>query len=425
MNCAAALAAGMSSRLFRDKPMIQNQESSGEFRRNGVLLLAATLGSAAGLSSLPFYSLGSFVAPLEAEFGWSRGQVTSSFLYTTLVLAVIAPFLGNLIDRVGTRLVALVSIPLLSGVLYAMSRFEGSIGQFHMLYALAALAGAGTTPINYTRAVNGAFDKVRGLALGISQAGIAVAAITLPLLLASLNQSYSWRTGYLVLALLALVPWPFVLLGFRSAPMPRVAKASLAEGRGELFRSRLFWSVGISFAAVAVAVSALVVHMVPLLRDAGMTPIAAASTASVIGFGVLGGRLLTGWLIDRFFAPYVAATLFLATAGGCLLLLYGGPGMVPLAAALIGLSLGAEADLIAYLTARYFGMARYAFVYGFIYSMFLIGTATGPALAGRLYDASGNYNSTIWTVICLLVAGSVVILCLPRFEKSASVVPAQ
>ena len=99
--------------------------------------------------------------------------------------------------------------------------------------------------------------------------------------------------------------------------------------------------------------------------------------------------------------------------------------MVPLAAALIGLSLGAEADLIAYLTARYFGMARYAFVYGFIYSMFLIGTATGPALAGRLYDASGNYNSTIWTVICLLVAGSVVILCLPRFEKSASVVPAQ
>src|SRR5690606_25746239 len=154
MNCASALAAGMSSRLFRDKPMIQNQESSGEFRRNGVLLLAATLGSAAGLSSLPFYSLGSFVAPLEAEFGWSRGQVTSSFLYTTLVLAVIAPFLGNLIDRVGTRLVALVSIPLLSGVLYAMSRFEGSIGQFHMLYALAALAGAGTTPINYTRAVN-------------------------------------------------------------------------------------------------------------------------------------------------------------------------------------------------------------------------------------------------------------------------------
>src|SRR5690606_38726667 len=126
---------------------------------------------------------------------------TSSFLYTTLVLAVIAPFLGNLIDRVGTRLVALVSIPLLSGVLYAMSRFDGSIGQFHMLYALAALAGAATTPINYTRAVNGAFDKVRGLALGISQAGIAVAAITLPLLLASLNQSYSWRTGYLVLAL--------------------------------------------------------------------------------------------------------------------------------------------------------------------------------------------------------------------------------
>ncbi|WP_104494473.1 MFS transporter [Paracoccus denitrificans] len=404
--------------------MTQDHGSSGEFRRNGVLLLAATLGSAAGLSSLPFYSLGSFIAPLEAEFGWSRGEVASSFLYTTMVLAVIAPFLGNVIDRIGTRLVALVSIPLFSAVLYAISRFEGSIGQFHALYALAALAGAGTTPINYTRAVNGAFDKARGFALGISQAGIAVAAITLPLLLASLNQNYSWRTGYFVLALLALVPWPFVLFGFGKLPVQRAEKTAATANRGELFKNWVFWGVGISFAAVAVAVSALVVHMVPLLRDAGMTPIAAASTASVIGFGVLGGRLITGWLIDRFFAPYVAATLFLATAGGCLLLLYGGPGLVPLAAALIGLSLGAEADLIAYLTARYFGMARYAFVYGFIYSMFLVGTASGPALAGRLHDASGNYNSTIWTVICLLVVGSLVILRLPRFEKFASLKPA-
>ncbi len=404
--------------------MTQDHGSFGEFRRNGVLLLAATLGSGAGLSSLPFYSLGSFIAPLEAEFGWSRGEVASSFLYTTMVLAVIAPFLGNVIDRIGTRLVALVSIPLLSAVLYAISRFEGTIGQFHALYALAALAGAGTTPINYTRAVNGAFDKARGFALGISQAGIAVAAITLPLLLASLNQNYSWRTGYFVLALLALVPWPFVLFGFGKRPVQRAEKTAATANRGELFKNWVFWGVGISFAAVAVAVSALVVHMVPLLRDAGMTPIAAAGTASVIGFGVLGGRLITGWLIDRFFAPYVAATLFLATAGGLPAAALWRPRAGAAGRCADRPVAGREADLIAYLTARYFGMARYAFVYGFIYSMFLVGTASGPALAGRLHDASGNYNSTIWTVICLLVVGSLVILRLPRFEKFASRNPA-
>lgn len=119
--------------------MTQFHESSGEFRRNGALLLAATLGGAAGLSSLPFYSLGSFIAPLEAEFGWSRGEVASFFLYTTMVLAVVAPFLGNVIDRIGTRLVALVSIPLLSAVLYAMSRFEGSIRQSQALRCFGRL----------------------------------------------------------------------------------------------------------------------------------------------------------------------------------------------------------------------------------------------------------------------------------------------
>lgn len=400
--------------------MSESQGKSEEFRRHGVLLLAATLGSAAGLSSVPYYSLGSFIQPLQDEYGWSRGDVASAFLYTTIVLAAISPFLGNMIDRIGTRLVALVSIPLLSAVLYTISRFDGTLNQFYMLYALAAFAGAGTTPINYTRAVNGAFDKARGFALGISQSGIAIAAITLPLLLASIHKDYSWRTGYFVLSLLVLIPWPFVFFGLEKRKAQPVQKTAVAAGqRGELFRSRVFWTVGLSFALIAVAVSALVVHMVPLLRDAGMSPMGAASTASLVGIGVLFGRLITGYLIDIFFAPYVAAFLFIGTAGGCLLLIYGGIGLVPVAAAMIGLALGAEADLIAYLTARYFGMARYAYVYGFIYAMFLVGTASGPALAGRAYDAAGNYTMTIWGVITLLIVGALAILTLPKFEKHA------
>lgn len=84
---------------------------------------------------------------------------------------MLAPFLGNVIDRVGSRIVALVSTPLLSAVFFTISRFDGSLTQFHALYALAALVGAGTTPINYTRAVNGAFDKARGFALGSRRRG--------------------------------------------------------------------------------------------------------------------------------------------------------------------------------------------------------------------------------------------------------------
>jgi predicted MFS family arabinose efflux permease len=404
--------------------MSYGHEKAAEFRHGGLLLLAATLGSAGGISSLPFYSLGTFIPPLQAEFGWSRGDVATSYLYTTIVLAVIAPTLGKIIDRIGTRRVALVAIPLFSIVLYAISRFHSSsIGLFHALYAVLALLGAGTTPINYTRAVNGNFNKARGFALGISQSGVAVVAIALPLSLAELIVNFGWRTGYLALALMALLPLAFVLFGMRedsAQPPADIRKTVSVDDMKGVFRNWVFWAVGLAFAAVAIAVSALIVHMVPLLRDAGMTSIAAARTASIIGFGVLVGRLTTGWLIDRFFAPYVAATLFLATMLGSLLLLLGGAAFISISAALIGLSLGAEADLIAYLTARYFGMARYAFVYSFIYTMFLIGAAAGPALAGKLYDASGNYTSTIWMVVCLLTAGSLVILRLPRFEISES-----
>lgn len=410
--------------------MSDSHGKADEFRRGWLLLLAATLGSAAGLSSLPFYSLGLFIQPLGNEYGWSRGDVAISYLYTTLVVAALAPFMGNVIDRVGSRLVALVAIPLLSAVFFTISRFDGSLTQFHLLYALAGLLGVGTTPINYTRAVNGAFDKARGFALGISQAGIAVMAILLPLILVAVISSSGWRAGYLTLALLMLIPWPFVLVGLRKreqGPVQTVAATALPSepiNRSDLFRSRIFWTVGLTFFAASIAVTALVVHMVPLLSDKGLTPGEAAGIASIVGFGVLVGRLLTGYLIDRFFAPYVAAVLFTLTAIGCLVLLYGPSGMALLAAALIGVSLGAEADLIAYLTARYFGMARYAFVYGFIYAMFLIGAAVGPTLAGRAYDVAGNYTVAIWSVTTLLVAAALAVLTLPKFDKHASPVPA-
>ncbi|MFC0407116.1 MFS transporter [Roseomonas elaeocarpi] len=387
----------------------------GEFRASWPVLLAATLGSAAGLTSLPFYTLGTFIGPLQAEFAWGRGDIASSYLYTTLVLAIMAPLLGLLADRVGVRIVTLVSIPLFAGSLFLLSRFSGSLMTFHLIFALAALVGGGATPVNYTRAVNACFRQSRGLALGISLAGIGVAAVVLPMLLAEVNARHGWRAGYLLLAVLALVPWPFVLLAL---PRGERRDAALAAGSSvEALRSGLFWVMALAFCAVAVAVSALIVHMTPLLRDAGLDAMAAARTTSVIGIGVLVGRILAGYVVDRFFAPYVAAVMFAAAAGGCALLALGGVAMAPVAALMIGLSLGAEVDLMAYLTARYFGMNRYAFLYGIIYALFSLGGAIGPALAGVSFDATGGYAAVLWGVILLLLAAAVALGRLPRFGQ--------
>jgi MFS family permease len=171
----------------------------------------------------------------------------------------------------------------------------------------------------------------------------------------------------------------------------------------------------VCFIVVAAGASALVVHMVPMLRDAGLDAAAAARVASVIGIGIILGRLLIGWLIDRVFAPRVAAVIFAIAAGGCLMLAYGGAEQARPAAFMIGFALGAEVDLMAYLISRYFGLRHYGFLYGSIYAGFWVGIAGGPALAGRLFDQLGNYALTLLILCGLFVVGAVCALSLPRF----------
>jgi MFS family permease len=126
-----------------------------------------------------------------------------------------------------------------------------------------------------------------------------------------------------------------------------------------------------------------------------------------------------GFLIDRMFAPRVAAAAFAATAAGCALLGIAGPEMAPVAALTIGFAMGAEIDVISYLTARYFGLASYGFVYSLLYSMVVVSASVGPALAGLAFDAAGGYAPVLWTAAGLLTLGALGVLCLPRFDPPA------
>ena len=188
--------------------------------------------------------------------------------------------------------------------------------------------------------------------------------------------------------------------------------------RRDALATRTFWTIAVGFGAIAVACSALVVHMVPMLRDAGLAQAQAARVASLIGVGVILGRVGIGWVIDRMFAPYVAAAIFAITAGGCMVLAYAGPTMAPLAAFLIGFALGAEVDLLAFLTSRYFGLRHYGLLYATIYACFFIGIALGPAMAGQLYDHFGNYRIALRIVVAMLVFGALAALSLPRFAPA-------
>lgn len=394
-----------------------------EFQSGWPALLSATVGSAVGVTALLFYSLGSFTSALQTEFGWNRAEVSSSFLYTTIALTASAAPLGWLLDRFGPRRMALISVPGLTVSLVLLSQFRGELLHFHVLFALAGLLGAGTTSIVYTKAVNSAFFKSRGLALGITLAGLGVAALALPPLVTAVVQSFGWRAGFTALAVLSLVVLPFAFFGLpgrteRASDSPSVAGME----RAEALRSRPFWTILLGFLLVGGSVPAIIPHMVPMLTDAGLAPATAASIAALIGLGVIIGRLGIGFLVDRFFAPLVAAPLFVITAMGCLLLLWGGPAVAPLAALMIGASFGAEADLIAFLCGNYFGLKRYGFIYGLIYAVFTVAVAVGPIWAGSFYDRTGSYDGALWTVAAMLTVGSAVLLTLPKSQVFAKAI---
>ena len=397
-------------------PALTPASRAAEFRSGALLLATATLGCGLGASSIVYYSFGVFVAPLQEAFQWTRGEVSSTLIFGSLGIIVVAPLLGWLIDRFGPRAVALRAVPAFAAMLFALSRFDAGLAAFYGLFFLTTLVGSGTTPILYTRAVTGHYRAGRGLALGITLTGPGTAAILMPPFMTAVIAEHGWRSGFLLLAGLALLPFPLIALAM-DRPGPETDDTPPLGGMAprDAFRSRGFWTIVFGFGAVSLGCSALVVHLVPLLRDAGLTGTAAAGIASMVGIGVVLGRLGIGWAIDRYFAPHVATLIFTVAAAGCLLLQLGGLSQARVAAFLVGFALGAEVDLLAYLTSRYFGLRHYGMIYAVIYACFWAGMALGPACAGLLFDRDGNYHVALWLIIASLLTGALMAATLPRF----------
>jgi MFS family permease len=395
--------------------------SNNEFVRGWRVLTAAFLGVGVSLVSLSYYSAGIWIRPWQADFGWSRGEIGGAQTISTLVLILTAPLAGQIIDRFGLRKVATLSLGLYSLGLLAISQMNGDIWVFYTIVATYTLLGVASTPLAFTRAVNTWFTKHRGLALGICLTSTGVAGVLLPQFLTPYVADHGWRDGYLILFFIVIAALPLIWLWTPDhGPSEADRGATLPHEQGSVsvqvaIRSRSFWSIGIMFVLVAVAVCGLIPSYIPLLQDAGMSPAEAGGYGAVIGASVMTGRLITGFLIDRVFAPYITAVVFSFVACGCLALGLGGTQYALLGGVALGLAMGAEVDLIGYFTARYFGLKHYGVLFGFQYSAFSLGCGISPLLAGRIWDHTGNYDLALIGAAVLLVIAVLVSLSLPRF----------
>jgi MFS family permease len=401
-----------------------------ELKRDWPTLLGCIIGLGMGASML-LYINGVFVTSFQAEFGWTRSQLSSVNVISVCTVIPIAPFAGYIVDRFGVRLPAALGMVGLALGFVALGSMSGSFIQYVFFYVGMAVLSLLSSAIAFTRAINERFDAARGLALGIAMAGQGISGTLAPPILAGIIAAEGWRTAFFKLAVAVILTMPVVLLLLRGRPAdkkdrdaPRREFAAKLPIRSIVGDARFLRLMAIMF-FMALGVTGFTFHLMPMLTDHGLSAVEAAKFQALFGISVIGGRLTFGASVDHFFAPYVAALAMSFTVIGIAGMAVLGPPMAPLFAIAIGLALGAEGDLIGYLTARYYGMFGYGQRYGVLYGSYLLANGFSPLVIAVIAEWFGGYEPALWTCASFGAVAIVLLVTAPRFPATMPRQPAQ
>jgi MFS family permease len=390
------------------------------------VVLAAYFGVMVSFGSLLVFSFGTFLKPLTAEFGWTRESVSASFGLAALTVAVCSPVLGRLLDRFGPRRIILPCMTVFGLGLASLGLLTGHIWRLYAIFVLLGMVGNGTTQMGYSRAVSTWFVRRRGMALSLVMAGSATGAMIFPPLAQALITAQGWRTAYFLLGGMVLVfgiPLTALFMqergGGEAAGKPAQSGATVRDG----LRSKVFWLMMATLFLGSISVNGSITHLSALLTDRGISQQQAAFVASCLGLFSFVGRLITGALLDRFFGPRVGFCVLGATAVGIFLLGFvTSTAWAVMSASLIGLGMGAEADITPYLLTRYFGLRAFSTLYGFSWTAYAIAGALGPVLMGRAFDATGSYTSLLLVLSISTVFSAAIYLAMPKYPARTGLI---
>lgn len=385
------------------------------------IVLVSAIGLAMGYGPIVTFTFGVFFKPLSQEFGWSRSQVSLAFSLSLLVLSLGLPVIGRLVDRFGARKVIVPSVLLLGLGLMSFALLSTPLWHLYVIYVVLGLVGGGTAPVPYSNVLSHWFDRQRGLALGLAMVGLGLGTFLMPSFAQRLLDAGGWRWAYLCIGLMVMVvAIPVVVMFLRETPQmlgllpdgdPQEAGTSPSDSQEglssqEARRTETFWIMVGAFFLMSASAHGCLIHLSPLLTDRGVSPQDAALATSLLGGALLLGRVGAGYLLDHFFATAVALCFFCGASLGFLLLWSGATGSIAFVAAfLVGLGMGAEGDIIAYLVSRYFGLRAFGEIYGYTFSAFTLGGVVGPLLMGIGFDATGSYRAVLGVfVLASLVA---------------------
>lgn len=399
-----------------------------EFRRAWKPLFACAVGLGFGLSPIPPYTSGIMAKALETEFGWARADVLGTLMLVPVALVILGRYIGRLVDKVGPRKVAIGSTIGLGFGQLLIAAIGSSLPGFYIAWGVMAILALGTLPMTYAKVINGWFRKARGIALGLALASTGIAGAILPFVVLKMLEIFGWRGGYFGLAAMPLlVSLPVLLIWLREAPIQGNDSLAIASVDGievkAAFRDYRFWTIATGSMALAFGVSGLLPNLFPLLVDRGIPEAQATSALAALAISVTAGRILSGYLLDHIWAPIVCAMLVIPAVAALVLLAAPGIGTTVMLSSVVtlGLVAGAEFDLVAYMTARYFGQRNFSELYGIQYAAFGMGAGFAPAAYGALYDHLGNYQFGIYLSIGLLLFAVAINFSLGAYPRSFTV----
>ena len=391
------------------------------------VVLAAFFGVMVSFAALVPYTFSLFLAPLHQAFGWKREAISLGFGITAMTIAVCSPGIGHLLDRFPPRRIILPAIVIFSLGLASLSLLTPRLIHFYAIYLLLGVVGNATAQLAYSRTVSTWFSSKRGLAFALMLTGGGVGSILLPILAHHMIVSYGWRSAYLALGVTALVVgFPLTAVFVRERPFAgdgRPRHADIGMSFGQAMRGRVIWILFASILLYAFSANGAIAHLSAILVGYGAGSGAAA--LSVMGAAGIAGRLVTGYLLDRFFAPRVSFFLLLMVCGALVMLAHAHTAALGIAsAAVLGFGMGSEIDVTPYLLARYCGLKSLSMLYGCSWTAYAFGAAFGPVMVGKAFDAWGGYPPGLVESLalpCLIAAG--LTLLLPAYSPAGTPLP--
>jgi len=381
---------------------------------------------AGGLVILGFTA---FFEPIVQEFGWSYAAVSLAASLRGAETGILAPLLGFLVDRWGPRRILVGGI-IIGGLGLVILSQISSLGMFYIGFVLVATGLSCVSPTVVYTAVNNWFREKSGMAIGIMISGFSFGGLLVPVVVKIID-IFQWRIAFL---LLGLIMWLIVLpLSFLVKNKPRDVDFNGGQGkstqrndeislkvvapqkRGEVKQAlctRAFWHIGVAIAIQYLAISAMIVHVMPYLSVVGIMRMDASFVATAFPLVSIIGRLGSGWFWDKYDKKMIAIVFFILSGLGQLLFSFVSNqyfGLIVPSVLLFGIGWGGNAVIRAGLVSEYFGRCNYGTILGLIMGIAAIGSILGPYLVGWMFDTWQNYQIA-WLVCTGLIAIATIIM---------------